>query len=428
MFVKNKINLNYGWIVLCMGTLAVFGALGLARFGYSTVLPALQIDLSLNNEQAGWLATSNLAGYLAFSFIGGMLAGRYGARLIASLGLVLASIAMIFTGMAQNFTSLIIWRGLTGVGSGAANIAVMGLWAAWFAKKKRGLASGIAVSGSSLALILTGLLIPPIIATYGDSSWRLCWFIFGGVTSLLAVSTYIILRNNPSDIGLKPVGTDTDDQPVSNQIKKESSQKRIYSSFQVWQLGLVYITYGFSYIIYLTFFIKHLTTSGGYSGTAAGYLFMTMGWASLCCGLLWGSFSDRFGRKMALVILFLIHTLAFSLFAFGNNSFYFIVSVILFGLSAWSVPALMAAICGDLFTPKLAPAALGFITLFFGVGQAVGPVIAGRIADNYGSFSPAIWLAAVVAFFGGIGSLFLKEKSSEGRTVYGNCQKNNTKR
>lgn len=413
MIAKNKFNFHYGWIVLGMGTLAVFGALGLARFGYSTVLPALQIDLSLNNEQAGWLATYNLTGYLAFSLIGGILAGRYGARIITTLGLALASFAMVFTGMAETFPSLAIWRVLTGIGSGAANIAVMGLWGSWFSKQRRGLASGIAVSGSSLALILTGLLVPRIITWYGLSSWRFCWYAFGGVTFLLAVGAYLILRNNPAYIGLKPIGVSTKDQPLSNQTDQESTRKTIYSSFRVWQLGLVYVAFGFSYIIYLTFFIKRLVADAGYSGTAAGDLFMTMGWASLCCGLLWGSFSDRFGRKKTLVILFLIHTLAFSLFAAGYTPVYFLVSAILFGLSAWSVPALMAAICGDLLVPELAPAALGFITLFFGVGQAVGPVIAGAIADNYGSFAPAIWLAAVVALMGGIGSLFLKEKTDK---------------
>ena len=48
-----------------MATLVVFGALGLARFGYTAVLPAMQVGLEMNNTQAGALATANLVGYLA---------------------------------------------------------------------------------------------------------------------------------------------------------------------------------------------------------------------------------------------------------------------------------------------------------------------------------------------------------------------------
>lgn len=60
------------------------------------------------------------------------------------------------------YTSVALWSGLSGLGSGAVNIAIMGLWPAWFAKKKRGLAAGIAVSGSSIGLILTGLFVPSV--------------------------------------------------------------------------------------------------------------------------------------------------------------------------------------------------------------------------------------------------------------------------
>ena len=93
--VMTKRRPHYAWIVLAMGTLVVFGSLGLARFGYSVVLPAMQESLGLDNTQAGLLATANLAGYLALSAIGGALASRYGPRAVISLGLLVAALGMI---------------------------------------------------------------------------------------------------------------------------------------------------------------------------------------------------------------------------------------------------------------------------------------------------------------------------------------------
>ncbi|HEX3046642.1 MAG TPA: MFS transporter [Bacillota bacterium] len=412
---NNQKTIHYGWIVLAMGTLAVFGALGLARFGYSTILPAIQSNLNLNNEQAGRLATFNLAGYLLMSGIGGALASRYGARLVVTLGLALAGLGMLFSGWAQSFTTLLVWRCVTGIGSGAANIAVMGLWAAWFTAKRRGLASGIAVSGSSLALIGTGLAVPQLLTLYGAGAWRTCWFIFGAITLVLAISSFLLIRNHPKDSGLNPVGTEaqaSQPAPVSQSAGKKPSLRQVYRSWPVWRLGLVYIAFGFSYIIYMTFFIKHLVADSGYSQTAAGGLFMTMGWFSLLCGFLWGSVSDRIGRRQTLLIIYLIHTVAFAAFG-GSNPTLLTISAILFGLTAWSIPAIMAAICGDLMGPGLAPAALGFITLFFGIGQALGPVIAGAIADKAGSFTPALFLAAGIALLGAIGTLFLKKDANK---------------
>jgi len=185
----------------------------------------------------------------------------------------------------------------------------------------------------------------------------------------------------------------------------------VYRSGIVWHLGFIYIAFGFSYIIYMTFFIKYLMAEGGYSQEAAGRLFMIMGWLSLFCGLIWGAVSDVLGRKTALVIVYIIQAAAFGMFAVWPQPAGFMFSAILFGLSAWSIPAIVAATCGDILGPRLAPAGLGFVTLFFGIGQAAGPSVAGSLADAYQSLSPALLLAAAVALSGAVGSLFLRTGS-----------------
>ena len=53
---------HYGWVVIIVGTLVVFGSLGLARFSYTVMLPVMQESLAMDNTQAGALATANLVG------------------------------------------------------------------------------------------------------------------------------------------------------------------------------------------------------------------------------------------------------------------------------------------------------------------------------------------------------------------------------
>jgi len=55
----------------------------------------------------------------------------------------------------------------------------------------------------------------------------------------------------------------------------------------------------------------------------------------------------------------------------------------------------MAAATGDILGPRKVPAAFGFITLFFGIGQALGPYSTGRNADTVGSYGPAFMVAAI---------------------------------
>lgn len=402
--------LHYAWIMLIMGVLVVFASLGLARFGYTAVLPAMQSSLGMDNTQAGALATANLVGYVVLSVIGGALAARWGPRRVISAGLALAGMGMLLTGLSQRFLWLAIWRALTGMGSGASNVPVLGLMAAWFAARRRGFASGIVVAGSSLGLILVGPLVPRLVLAYRTDGWRVSWYIFGALALMLAALSFLVLRDRPAQMGLKPLGATNEAPPPASQGASKPRWERVYRAAPVWHLGLVYVAFGFSYVIYVTFFAKRLIESG-YTQAAAGQLFMVTGWSSLLCGLIWGSLSDVIGRKRALVIVYLIHTLAFGLFAFWPAPAGFTLSAVLYGLTAWSIPAIMAAACGDVLGPRLAPAALGFITLFFGIGQAVGPSVAGAMADAAGSFYTAYLLAASVALLGAVGASLLRPAS-----------------
>ncbi len=368
--------LHYGWIVLIIGTLVVFGALGLARFGYTVGLPSMQVSLGMDNTQAG----------------------------------------VLLTGMVNAFLPAALWRALTGIGSGASNVPVMALLSAWFASRRRGLATGIAATGSSIGLIVVGPMVPRILTAYAERGWRVSWLLFGTTTLFIALLAWSLLRDRSEDLGLEALGeTKGGQKPVPRARPLEWG--RVYRAPEVWHLGLVYVAFGFSYIIYLTFFTKFLVFEGSYTQSRAGTLFMTMGWFSLLCGLVWGAVSDVIGRKRTLTIVYLIHAMAFSMFGLWKTPAGFTVSAILFGITAWSIPAIMAATCGDVLGPRLAPAALGFITLFFGIGQAIGPSVAGAMADASGTFVSAYLLAAFVAVLGAFGSLRLRPASTTMQTV-----------
>jgi MFS family permease len=168
------------------------------------------------------------------------------------------------------------------------------------------------------------------------------------------------------------------------------------------------VAFGFSYVIYATFFARYLQVDAGYSADAAGRMWSVVGWISVFCGLIWGSVSDAIGRQYGLALVYLLQALSFALFALWPSPAGYWASTILFGLTAWSIPGIVSAACGDCVGARLAPAAFGFVTLFFGIGQAAGPSVAGLLADRTGSFGPAFLLAAGVALLGGIGSLLLR--------------------
>jgi MFS family permease len=157
----------YRWIVLGMAFMGVFGALGFGRFGYSAVLPSMQKGLQVSSAAAGSLASWNLIGYTVMSAVGGVLAQRWGPRKVITLGMVVTALGMLATGLSKTLAGASATRLLTGMGNGLVLVPSISLMAAWFDVRRLGFASTVVPTGSSLALVVVGLVVPAILAAGG---------------------------------------------------------------------------------------------------------------------------------------------------------------------------------------------------------------------------------------------------------------------
>jgi sugar phosphate permease len=409
--------LHYGWVVIFMGLLTTIAAHGFGRMSYTVILPAMKDGLGFSNTYMGLLGTANFIGYLAMAIIGGFLAAHFGARMVITAALVLMGITMILTGMAQSFGFAFAMRLLTGLGNGASYVPAMALGSAWFAFRQRGFATGIVSAGIGLGLMIASLGVTRILAILGPNGWRISWYILGGAVLLVSVVVYKFVRNRPEEKGLQQVGedqiSDTPSGPVSTDKVSSLQWIHVIKMGAVWYLGVVYFFYGFSYVIYLTFFKEYLTGEIGLSPIWAGNLFAVLGGLSIFCGVIWGRISDLLGRGRGAALAYLVLGISYILYALIKVPFGFYLSTILFGLTAWSIPTIMAAAAGDFVGPRLAPAGLGFITLFFGIGQALGPALGGYLADVSGSFTLPFLIAGLISLIGMVLSFYLKKPSQE---------------
>ena len=316
-------------------------ALGFGRFGYTVILPSMQAGLSLTIAQTGDLAASNMTGYLVLAVLGGVAASRFGERRVIVVSLFLVGTAMFVTGVAGSYRIAFLGRFLTGLGSGGANVPIMGVLAVWYSRERRGFASGIAVSGSSFGLLLTGLLLPPLIRAGGAPGWRYAWYLLAAGAFVIAIVAAFGLRDRvESTQSQDQTGPGERDRPTKNEWLG------LFRTNLIWILSVIYFAFGFSYVIYATFFSRALVGVAGY-----------------------------------------------------------FVSALLFSLTAWSIPAVMAAAAGDIVGPRLASAAFGLVTLVFGFGQILGPLTAGRLVEASGAYASPFLLASAVAICGGVGAL-----------------------
>ncbi len=410
---KGEGQFHYGWIILLVGFIGVVGALGFGRFAYTPILPSMKEGLSLTYTQMGWIGTGNFIGYLTFSLLGGYVATRIGPRLVISVALVLVAVSLFLTGIADSFEFAVAMRTLTGAGSAASNVPIMAMASAWFASSRRGMATGILVGGSSIGLLLLGPLIPSILRSFPDSGWRVCWYLLGGITLFIALLNYLFLRNRPEEKNLKPFGEPAGPGQSSFPREASLSMKKLYTSRPLWHLAGIFFTFGFSYIIFMQYFSAYLVNEAKIGTARAGSYLMLLGILSVFCGPFWGTVSDFIGRKYGLALVFLTQGICYLVFGLMKSDAGYLLATILFGLTAWSVPSIMAAAVGDTVGPRLTPAALGFVILVMGLGQALAPPVGGRMADLTGSFTSAFLLAAAVAFIGMTTSLLLRRPATK---------------
>jgi MFS family permease len=159
-------------------------------------------------------------------------------------------------------------------------------------------------------------------------------------------------------------------------------------------LGGIYFLFGLTYIVYGTFIVTTMVDRYGFGGGAAGRFWAWVGFFSLFSGTLLGKLSDRFTRKLGLVVAYAIQTTAYALAGLGLGVTPLYFSVVLYGLAAWSIPTIMAATIADHLGPARAAAGFSFITFFFAAGQVLGPVGAGALADFTGGFELSYTLSA----------------------------------
>jgi MFS family permease len=388
--------------------LTVFSALGLARFAYTLILPTMKEALALSYTEMGLMASTYFVGYLVFALLTSIAAAKVGARLVISVSLAISGLALAATGLVQNFATAVALRTLTGAATAGSYVQAQSLPSAWFGERSRGMATGLVTGGAGLGFVVTGPLVPWILAWDRQMGWRYAWFTLGAMVLVIMLAAALWVRNRPEERGLAPFGEEdavADGRPAPGPAPLWGS---VYRSGLLWCIAAIYLLYGFTNIVFLTFFSAFLVQERGLDAGEAGGMWAVMGTLFVFSGLLWGAISDRVGRKQGLALsLFLLSASIVSFTVFqGLASAY--LAAALFGLCIAGAPAIVAAACGDYFGSRLAYPAFGFLTVAFGMGQALGPTTAGYLADSLGSFQTPFFLAAAASLAGGLGSLFLR--------------------
>lgn len=354
------------------GAVAMAVAMGLGRFFYTPVLPAMMAGLGLGPAEAGWIASANYAGYL----LGAVLAA-YGwaegiERKVALTGLVATALLLLAMGLSSNFIVLAAIRFLAGLASAfvmvftSAIVLSHGLASGkpWVQSSHfGGVGFGIAVSA-----IMFGLII------LADSGWRMAWI----MAALLAfIGLAVVIRYLPRDV------------VRTGPAKKEPPL--------VWTPALLALTiaygiFGFGYIVTATFLVAIVRDGGGSALFEAG-VWLATGIAAAPSVAYWMPAVRRVGLVNVFALGCLVEALGVAASVLVPLPAGPIVGGVLLGATFIMVTAFGLQV-GRQLAAESPRRALALMTAAFGTGQILGPLVAGYLADWSGTYTWASLAAA----------------------------------
>ena len=383
---------GYAGRILLLVLLVNFG-MQTARYAYGLTLPAMRDTLSLSYSQAGGLITALSSFNMVTSLVVGILVPRYGSRFIVGAGTILLGVAMVLLGISSNFLMALAMSALIGVASGAATVPAMSLLSVWFESRTRGTVAGLAAAGGGVGFIITGALVPWLTDRDLEDGWRHTWYFLASIVIVTGVLCLLYLRDRPRRVARPP------ERPAAWLMA-------IWSNPRVWLISFLALCSGWCIGLYTTFFGVYLVEQD-VSLAVSGRLWILLGILAVGSGVIWGTVSDRFGRRAGFLFSFATLGVGLAIFWVWPVMAGFILSVIFAGVSLRATYTVCAASAGDYVAPHFSAAAFGLMGMGAGLGNGVGPLIGGRIADATGELSWVFVLATGGAAAGIVVSNFL---------------------
>lgn len=400
-----KLPVHYGWIIVAVGVAVLFCCIGLARFGYTVLIPGMRQGLDLSYRTIGFIGAANFAGYMLAVAFAPALIRSLRPRLTVSAGLALIAFSMFAIASSTSGPTIGALYSLTGIGTGLANIPTMTLTTQWFARSHRGRAAGLVICGNGLGIIFVGFAVPLCGELFETSGWRASWLLLGSVALVVALAALLLLRNSPGELGLDAVGRDH--HPSAASLSPTPPFPQGDDRGYLLRLGILYLLYGATFMIYGTFIVATMIGDFHLDAATAGLYWSWVGGFSLFSGLAFGTLSDRIGRRRGLLTVFALQTLAYLLVAIDSGRSGLLLSIALYGLAVFAAPAIVTAAIGDRFQPSRVAGAFSNATFFFAFGQIIGPALAGMIGSEAGGFAPAYLVAAAITAIAAGGTFLL---------------------
>ncbi|MEN2469965.1 YbfB/YjiJ family MFS transporter [Burkholderia sp. GS2Y] len=371
----------------CMIGLAV--ALGVGRFAFTPLLPLMLADGSIGLKAGSWLASANYAGYFAGAVSCAAL--RVAPARMVRFGLAATVLLTAAMGAGHLLPLWLAVRFVAGVVSAWTFVFVSQWGLRRLAELHAPEWSGVIYAGPGVGIVLTGL----VGSALAGHRAALGWFGFAALSIVLSVA---IWRTFAVPAAASPLPSGAVPHAAAMAAPDTSRRHRADAAWLVVLYGMP----GFGYIITATF-LPVIARAALPAGSPWPDLFWPMFGAALIVGALAAArLPGHWDNRLLLALGCATQALGIGSGIVWPNAAGFSLGCVLLGLPFTAI-TLFAMREARRLHGERAAGLMGYATASYGVGQIAGPLVAAPLVARYGSFTPALWVAAATLLAGAAG-------------------------
>ena len=286
------------WVVWGLGA-----AFYLSGF-FQRVAPAVMTDYLMADFKIGAAALGNLSAYYFYSYVAiqvptGILADAWGPRKLLTAGCFVAALGAFLFAAAPAILMANIGRLLIGVSVGVAWVSLLKLSMHWFPPQRFATTSGLALCFGLVGAVSAGVPLRVLIDHFG---WRPVMMASAGVSVVIAIFLWVIVRDDPSERGYKgfipsEAGSTHSASSLLSGLLKVLTYKNTWI-ISIAPSGIAGSTLAFSGLWGIPFLTTHYSLTPAKSAALTSLLLLTWGLGGPLSGVL----SDRIGRRKPIYI------------------------------------------------------------------------------------------------------------------------------
>ena len=392
---RKKDNIFYGWIIVAASVIIACVLNGI-RYSFGVFFKSLEAEFEIPRTVTSSIFSVYMIMFAVFAIAVGWALDRYGPRLLISLMALFTGLSLLLTSQAN-----ILWQVfftyslLLAVGTGGLIPVLMAVIYRWFDKYR-----GIAVATTAAGLGMGPLVMAPFAAfLISTLDWRMSYVVMGLVALFVAVPLAMLLRKEPSEMGVLPDGTKSDNEGIRLRADGQCAQLPGLSVTQAlkqrnfWFLWVIWLLWASSLNLILTHLVPY-ATDAGISTIEASTVLSLMSFMFIPWSLLAGKISDNVGWRRPGIILALFGVAALIWLIWADSLWMFYVFAIVYGMNWGGFGTITLIMPSDICGGRSLGAVLGVLESGFALGSAFGSVMGGYVFDTTGSYSTAFAIAA----------------------------------